>query len=827
MQTPPPRPPAPEDESGHVLLGRIIRHGLTRTTRGAAPAESADRVYQRAAAPAPSRHPLLLGVGGALAAAALLVVWLGAGGKDEGGQARTLSYVFEPIGAHPGPPSAAAGARLGEGTLRFSDGSSIAVRPEGQVLVGHLSGGGARLQVLDGRARARIASNRGNQWALEAGPYQVSPSEAASQFELLWLASRQLLLVNVRSGRASIQGASAGPGGVLLGPGETLLARASDGLARVGPGHVLVEALAQADAEPVAQALTALAREAAADAGLEPVASAHPATDERARGKGVEPLLLPTESGVCRPYETSPAAEALPDPGPVNLSSCRHIDAGPTGKDLRARAVSGLWVRPGNNGCLKYSEDARGNRVPDFSHSGYRSGGVGLPRLAAPAGTAPLVPSGGDDTPAIQAAIDAVGALPADASGFRGAVELGPGTFTLAGTLRLLVGGVVLRGQGLEGASATVLRAVGQPRTLIEMGVNKRRRPQGRETFAITDVNVPVGARVFTLDRVGDLKVGEDILVNRPWSQRWICAIGTDFLPMGRNGKPPRAWKPNGGLTFERRITRIDGNRVTVDVPLTNALEKEFTQAFVSRFEFPERVAEVGLERLAVRGELTSPNACPGKRSRFVRVAAVANAWVREVRIEGMHDGVRLEPNSKWVTVDDVTFLGVEGEKCDQFAFTMGGQQNLLSRSRSLGSNLTALMTGEEVEGPNAVVDLLAVGRPVRVRVASRWSTGILLDNVRVQDSAGQPSGDFDLARGRSTFGWSAVNSVLWNSDAEVFSVDDPPTARNWVMGGGTGARSLLGTGTYSSDRVTLEPRSLYRAQLAERLGRNALVLPR
>ena len=370
---------------------------------------------------------------------------------------------------------------------------------------------------------------------------------------------------------------------------------------------------------------------------------------------------------------------------------------------------------------------------------------------------------------------------------------------------------------------------MGQPRTLIQLGANKRRRAAaGKEFFPITDVHVPVGARVFTVERLGDLKVGDDILVNRPWSQKWICAIGTDYLPIGRSGKAPKAWKPNSGLTFERRITRIDGNRITIDVPLTNALEKEFTQAFVSRYDFPERVSEVGLERLGARGDFAAATgACPAKKTRFIRVAAVANAWVREVRVDGFREGVVLEPSSKWVTVDEVTFQGVEGDKCDQFAFNVGGQQNLVSRSRSLGSNLTALITGTEVEGPNAVVDLLAIGRPVRVRVASRWTTGLLLDNVRIQDSAGQASGDFELARGRATFGWSAVNSVLWNSDAELFSVDDPPTARNWVMGGGTGARALLGTGTYSSERVMLEPRSLYRAQLAERLGRNALALPK
>jgi hypothetical protein len=830
MSNEPPRRSAPDDESSHVLLGRIVRHGLTRKTHPATQSEVASRVYRRASHPM-ARSPLVLALGGAgaLAAAALLVFFI-AGGSPQPG---SLSYRFDPPGAAPAEqmavganPGTNPGATLGEGTLRFSDGSTVVVRAGGQLRVGSLGAQGAHLEVLDGRARAHLAGNPAGEWSLDAGPYRVLPSQTGpGQVELFWLASRQLLLVNVRAGQALVQGASAGAKGVWLDQGETLLARASDGLARVGPGQLLIDSLARADAEPVAQALTALAEDAAAE--VSPVANAQPArgaADERGRGKGTEPLLLPNETGVCRPHETSPVAEALPDPGPVNLTACRHVDPGPTGKDLRARAISGVWVRPGANGCLKYAEDARGNRVPDFSQSGYHAGGVTLPKVAAPAGMAPLLPGGGDDTPAIQAAIDLVSALPADAAGFRGAVELGPGTFTLAGSLRILAGGVVLRGQGVE---ATLLRGVGQPRTLIQLGINKRRRASGKEILPIIDVHVPVGARVFTVERVGDLKVGDDILVNRPWSQRWICAIGTDFLPMGRNGKPPKAWKPNGGLTFERRITRIDGNRITIDVPLTNALEKEFTQAFVSRYDFPERVSEVGVERLSARGDFTLNGNCPSKKARLLKVNAVANAWVREVRVDNFRDGVVLEPSSKWVTVEEVTFQGAEGDKCDQFAFKVGGQQNLVLRSRSFGSHLTALLTGEEVEGPNAVVDLLAIGRSVRVRVASRWTTGILLDNVRVQDSNGQPSGDFDLARGRTTFGWSAVNSVIWNSDAEMFSVDDPPTARNWVMGGGSGARLLLGTGTYSSERVMLEPRSLYRAQLAERLGRNTLVLPK
>jgi hypothetical protein len=528
--------------------------------------------------------------------------------------------------------------------------------------------------------------------------------------------------------------------------------------------------------------------------------------------------------GGCRPHENSLLAAAVPDPGPVSLATCRHVDAGASGKDVKARPVSDLWVKPGPHGCLRYAEDDRGNRVPDFSHSGYRSGGVPLPRVNAPAGVLPLMPGdGGDDTAAIQAAIDAVAALPLDERGMRGAVELGPGTFTVAGVLRLIQSGVVLRGHGSDPGSGTVLRGVGTPRALIQVGPKGvKRKSGGRETYPVSDVYVPVGARSFTLSHVRDLKPGDDIIVHRPKTQRWICAIGTDVLPSRKDGRATPPWKASGMLTFERRIVRIDGNRVVVDAPLTNALEREFTQAYVSKLEFPERIAEVGVENLSARWETPVGAQCPTGKEDLVQVNSVQNAWVKNVRVQGFGgEAVMLGSPSKWVTVEDVTYVGHDVDKCPgQWAFKVGGQQNLVLRGRATGSHMNVLFTDTEVEGPNAVVDFLAVGNELRVRVASRWSTGILFDNVRIQDASGQPSGDFDLARGRSSHGWSAVNSVVWNSEAEVFSVDDPPTAHNWIMGGASKAKALLGTGTYSAQRAAVQPQSLYRAQLAERLGR-------
>ena len=91
------------------------------------------------------------------------------------------------------------------------------------------------------------------------------------------------------------------------------------------------------------------------------------------------------------------------------------------------------FVYPGTDGRLVYAADARGNRIPDFSHAGY-AGGVIIPDVPVRV----VVPPGpGDNGPRIQAAIDFVSQLEPDANGFRGAVLLLAGRHEVGGQLRI------------------------------------------------------------------------------------------------------------------------------------------------------------------------------------------------------------------------------------------------------------------------------------------------------------------------------------------------------------------------------------------------------
>jgi beta-galactosidase len=102
------------------------------------------------------------------------------------------------------------------------------------------------------------------------------------------------------------------------------------------------------------------------------------------------------------------------------------------------------WVYPGPDGKLIYKTTSAGDRIMDFSCAGYMGGGVALPEVPVKATVTPVE---GDNTAAIQEAIDKVSAMSLE-KGFRGAVLLGPGDYNCSGTISIRASGVVLRGSG-------------------------------------------------------------------------------------------------------------------------------------------------------------------------------------------------------------------------------------------------------------------------------------------------------------------------------------------------------------------------------------------
>src|ERR1043165_7956653 len=279
-------------------------------------------------------------------------------------------------------------------------------------------------------------------------------------------------------------------------------------------------------------------------------------------------------------------------------------------------------------GKLIFERDAQDNTIPDFSNCGYRGGGVDLPDVPV---KETLQPSDGDAGARIQAALDKVAALPLDGNGFRGAVLLKKGEYKIAGTLQINASGVVLRGEG-DKENETVLIAAGTTkRTLINIGGGGKPREIKGSRRSVTADYVPCGARAIPVEGAADFKPGDHVMVFRPCTAEWVHELGMDHIPPKKDGGKVTQWHAGSEeLRFDREITKIDGNTLYVDAPITCALEKKFGGGYVYKYEAPERIAQCGIERL--RGVSEYKDDTDEEHAWvFVAFNNIENGWAREI----------------------------------------------------------------------------------------------------------------------------------------------------------------------------------------------------
>jgi len=476
------------------------------------------------------------------------------------------------------------------------------------------------------------------------------------------------------------------------------------------------------------------------------------------------------------------------------------------------------------NGQLVYAKDSQGNRIPDFSHAGYMGGGVRLPDVPVRVTVQPNKDSQ-DDTARIQEAIDEVSRRAPDARGFRGAVLLARGAYQIGGVLKIAASGVVLRGEG-DSADGTVLRATGKPRTLLLVQGQGSWQKEGAD-HKITDAYVPVGARTFQVDNITGLAVGDTIIVQRPTTEKWIDAIGMNQIKPRADGNPIRQWEPGAGLTFDRVITAIKGREITIDAPLTNALEREYTEAFIYKYKFPGRIEQVGIENLRSNAQVFAQDADYAKSSYnlsvFARVDVVKNGWMRRVTVEQYGNGLVVVGNkAKWITVEDSAFANsaIPETRAGPAGIALVGQLTLVQRCFAEGRHLHAVVTQAWVAGPNVFLDFSAKGEFLDAGPHQRWATGTLYDNFKMESGSLKVENRGNFGSGQ---GWAGANHLLWNCVAPQILLQQPATAHNWAIGGLGSIQHRPDDGTFEAFGTLVKPRSLYLAQLRERLGEQAV----
>ncbi|MEO6720484.1 MAG: hypothetical protein ABIN67_08955 [Ferruginibacter sp.] len=508
-------------------------------------------------------------------------------------------------------------------------------------------------------------------------------------------------------------------------------------------------------------------------------------------------------------------------------------------------------VYPGVDGKLVYISDSLGNKIPDFSNAGYKGGGVTIPYVPVKATVWPVP---GDNSETIQEAIDRVSALPLDTWGFRGTVLLKMGIYNLEKPIYIKASGVVLRGEGMSDIGTILVGKTpktlstptgpgrgGKPALINIMG-DSTIKPQEETKQFITNNYVPVGATSFNVTSAKAFKKGDKVLVRRICNEDWIKELGEDSATVGKNN-----WR-SFNINYDRTIVDIRGNTIIIDAPIFCAIETRWGGGELVKYN-DTRIEQAGVENLRALSEY---NPCVRTRNygnmdrdkldpkfqyqgdeyfsdenhyfNFINITNAKNVWVRN--ISALHFGssvVQVNAGSKWVTVQDCESREPVSQRWGgrRFTFHMNGQFCLVQRCFSQKGRHSFVQQQSEASG-NVYLDCVAVNPYSSSEPHNHWVNGSLYDNVKAPLTARY--WDYII-------GWAGANIVFWNCEGD-FLIQKPPTAQNYSFGHigvnavvfNAGLQDLTKpNGHVESMDQHVTPRSLYLAQLKERLGENAV----
>jgi hypothetical protein len=353
----------------------------------------------------------------------------------------------------------------------------------------------------------------------------------------------------------------------------------------------------------------------------------------------------------------------------------------------------------------------------------------------------------------------------------------------------------------------------------------------------VLDEYVPVGGRSFKVASARGFKPGDTVIVRRIGNQAWIDAVGMN------SDSPGGRWQPFN-IDLDRVVVDVQNNTVTVDAPLTCAIEKRWGGGEVIRYDDPGRIERVGIENLRAISEFD-----PSVRTRsygnmdradyvaeeyysdenhygnFVTFDNLKNGWVRNATaLHFVNSMVGTLAGSKWITVQDC----VSREPISQrrggrrFTFALRGQLALVQRCLS-DKGRHSFMMGRPSGSANVFLDCKATSPYSSSEPHENWASGGVYDNVQAPLTA--------RFWKNISIGWAGANTVFWNCEGS-FLVQKPPTAQNYTFGH-VGVNAVVfnvplqdttkENGHIESLDRHVTPRSLYLAQLRERLGDPAL----
>ena len=348
-----------------------------------------------------------------------------------------------------------------------------------------------------------------------------------------------------------------------------------------------------------------------------------------------------------------------------------------------------------------------------------------------------------------------------------------------------------------------------------------------KDTLQVLSNYVPVNTKTLEVALGTSLKKGDRIMVTRPSGKEWIASLGCNIFGGGISAL---GWKEGDmDLTWDRVVSDINGNLLTLDAPLTVALDAKYGVSTIMTYQWNGRIENCGVENLTLVSDYDKHY--PKDEDHCwtgISIEAAENCWVRQVNFRHFAgSAVIVQRTGSKITVEDCISKDPVSEiggmrRC---TFHTLGQQTLFQRCYS-EQGIHDFAAGFCAAGPNAFVQCDSYQSLGFSGSIDAWACGLLFDVVNID---GHNLTFKNLGQDKNGAGWNTGNSLFWQcTAAEIECYTPAKDAQNRAYGCWA---QFSGDGEWAQSNNHVQPRSIFYAQLTERLQKEcaerARILPR
>jgi len=368
------------------------------------------------------------------------------------------------------------------------------------------------------------------------------------------------------------------------------------------------------------------------------------------------------------------------------------------------RAQTSTLVSVGGNGKLVYTPDSKGNVVPDFSGVGYMNSESPIPTVAVVTTVSPL---SGDNSLNVQSAIDAVSNLPLDSNGFRGAILFKSGTYQINTAITIKASGIVLRGEGFNGAGTNFVATKTSQYNLFNFAGTYGMASVSSTIKAITDSYVPIGTKQVMVASGHTFAIGNKVFVHRIPNDAWISLLGMNLLTsIIPKDATTTDWTASAyDMDSERKITAVNGNVITLDAPIMDVIDPLYSTGELVKFN-DSRIQKCGIENMRISStyapSLTTARSTDENHGwEAVSFDNIYNSWAKNLEVYYFgYSAVHIKSGASFITVDGCKMLDavskvdggrrysfdIDGQRClVQNCTTRNGRHDYVTGSRTCG----------------------------------------------------------------------------------------------------------------------------------------------